>query len=245
MDVTIVLPSYRQPLMLRKQLDNWASYSANAREHFTLIVIDDGSPEPASEVIKASDGVQLYRVAVDIPWHRNPCRCLGATLCESPWLIQADLDHILPPASADALLATEVSHKKWYRFPRWRVGRADETRRKDAIPDSCEFGRVKEHGDSFLITRELFLKSPYDDAYGGGFLGGGSPFLKRMESIAPVELLPDEVCLHVYTRHVIPDASITTLSRDTSQYSKVRKEKERRGDTVPKMNLDFEWSRVF
>lgn len=242
--ITIILCYYRQPLMLAKQLANWREYSAAAREYFELMVIDDGSPEPASDIINASDGVQLYRVAKDIPWHRNPCRCLGAMQCDTPWMIQTDLDHILPTKSADALLETAVNPKRWYRFPRWRVGMADETRMKDSIQRSCEFGRVKEHGDSFLITRELFLKSPYDSSY-SGFLGGGSPFLKRMESIAPVELLPDDVCLHVYTRHVIPDASITMLSRDTSQYSKVRKEKERKGDTVPKMNLDFEWSRVF
>jgi hypothetical protein len=150
----------------------------------------------------------------------------------------------LPASSADALLSTKLEQRHWYRFPRWRVGRADETRRKDALPDDCEFGQIKEHIDSYLMTRDMFLSSPYDHAY-QGFLGGGSPFLKRMETLAPVKVLPSEVCLHVYTRHSVPDASVTTLSRDTSQYSKVRKDKERRGDTVPKMLLDFEWSRVF
>lgn len=230
--------------MLRKHLDNWAQYSPKARENFTLIVVDDGSPEPASNVIQASDGVSLYRIAKDVPWGRNVARNLGAHVCESPWLIQCDLDHVLPPSSADALLETEVSAEFWYRFSRWRVGKADETRRKDAIPDSCEFGRVKPHIDSYLIPRELFVLSPYDSEY-VGFLGGGSPFLKRMESIAPAKVLPDSVCLHVHTRHSVPDASVTTLSRDTSQYSKLRKEKERTGNTAPKMVLDFEWSRVF
>lgn len=241
--ITIVLPFYRQPLMLRKQLDNWAQYSHKAREHFTLIVIDDGSPEPASDVIKAGDGVQLYRIAIDREWGRNIARNLGAHLCESKWLGNFDLDHVLPPDSADALLKVQLDENSWYRFPRWRVGRADETRRKDAIPDHVEFGRVREHIDSHVMTRELFLKSPYDPEY-VGMLGGGSPFLKRMESIAPVKVLPENVCLHVYTRHVVPDASVTTLSRDTSQYAKLRKEKERTGNTVPKMTLDFEWSRV-
>jgi hypothetical protein len=229
--------------MLAKHLENWKLYSSRAREAFTFIVVDDGSPEPASDVVNASHGVQLYRVAVDIPWHRNPCRNLGAHLCETPWLIQLDVDHVLPPESADALLETEVSPKYWWRFPRWRVGKADETRKKDAIADDCEFGRVREHIDSYLITRELFMRAPYDSEY-QGFLGGGSPFLKLMESIAPVKLLPDAVCLHVHTRHSVPDASVTTLSRDTTQYSQLRKKKERAGDTIPKMVIDFEWSRI-
>lgn len=229
--------------MLQKQLDNWAQFSARARERLTLIVIDDGSPEPASDVIKASDGVQLYRIAKDVPWGRNIARNLGAHLCESKWLVNLDLDHVLPPDSADALLRLDLDDKFWFRFPRWRVGRADETRLKDDIAGHVEFGKIREHIDSHIMTRDLFMRSPYDSAY-QGFLGGGSPFLKRMESIAPVKVLPDSVCLHVHTRHSVADASVTTLSRDTTQYSKVRKDKERRGDTVPKMLLDFEWSRV-
>lgn len=244
MQCSIVIPYYRQPAMLKKQIDNWSQYSAKARESFTLMVIDDGSPEPASDVMTADSGAQLYRIAVDRPWGRNLARNLGAHLCATEWLLNIDIDHVLPPESADALLDTDVSPKYWWRFPRWRVGRADETRRKDAIPDNCEFGRVKEHIDSHLMTRELFMRSPYDSEY-VGFLGGGSPFLKRMASIAPVKLLPDNVCLHVYTRHAVADASVTTLSRDTTKYAQVRKEKERRGNTAPKMTIDFEWSRVF
>lgn len=243
MRFTIVLPYYRAPNMLRKQLENWAQYSTKARDQFTLMVIDDGSPEPAAEVIKPSDGVLLYRVAVDKPWNRNGARNLGAHVCETQWLLNCDIDHMLPPASADALLEVELSAKRWYRFPRWRVGRADETRRKDALPETCEFGRIKPHIDSHLMTRELFMRSPYDEDY-SGFLGGGSPFLARMESIAPVQVLTDDVCLHVYTRHAVADASVGTLSRDTSEYSRVRKAKEAAGNTTPKDLLRFEWSRV-
>lgn len=242
MNVSIVIPFYRQPAMLRKQIDNWASYSDKARQNFTLVVIDDGSPEPASDVIKAIDGVRLYRIAVDRPWNRNVARNLGAHVCETEWLLNIDADHLLPPESADALLETEVSSKYWWRFPRWRVGRADETRRKDQIGEDVEFGQIHEHIDSHLMTREMFLKSPYDQRF-TGFLGGGSPFLKRMGLIAPCRLLPDNVCLHVYTRHAVPDASVTTLSRDTSQYSKARREIERSG-VPPRIVLDYEWSRV-
>jgi glycosyltransferase involved in cell wall biosynthesis len=243
MRVTVVVCYYRAPIMLRKQLDNWASYSAKAREHFTLIVIDDGSPEPAADVIKPSDGVQLYRVAVDKPWNRNGARNLGAHVCKTEWLLNLDIDHLLPPSSADALLGTKIDPHHWYRFPRWRVGRADETRRKDAIPESCEFGKIRPHIDSHLMTRDLFMRSPYDEDY-SGFLGGGSPFLARMEATAPVKVLPDDVCLHVHTRHSVPDASVSTLSRDTSEYSRLRKLKERTGNTKPNNLLRFEWSRV-
>lgn len=242
-DVTVAIPYFSAPLMLKKQLENWAQYSARARQYFKLIVIDDCSPEPASDVIGSCDGVQLYRISTDIKWNRNGARNLAATFCETEYLLNLDIDHLLPPSSADALLETKIDPKCWYRFPRWRVGKADETRRKDSIPDDCELGRIKEHIDSHLMTRELFMRSPYDEDF-SGCLGGGSPFLARMVRIAPVKLLPDDVCLHVYTRHVVADASVTTLSRDTTEYARRRKAKEKAGNTTPKNLLRFEWSRV-
>jgi hypothetical protein len=230
--------------MLRKQIENWASYSPEARQQFKLVVIDDGSPEPASDVMKASDGARLYRIAKDVAWGRNIARNLGVHVSDTEYVLNIDIDHVLPPSSADELLKLELDPNAWFRFPRWRVGKADETRKKDSIPADCEMGKILPHIDSHLMKRDLFLKSPYHPAY-QGFLGGGSPFLKRMESIAPVKVLPDNVCLHVYTRHVIADASVTTLSRDTTRYAKIKKEIERTGYTVPKMVFDFEWSRVF
>ena len=64
-----------------------------------------------------------------------------------------DLDHLLPAASAVALCQYSLTPGTWYRFFRYRVGAADETRRKDALPDACTFGRIQPHGDSFLIER--------------------------------------------------------------------------------------------
>ena len=58
-------------------------------------------------------------------------------------------------------------------------------------------------------------------------------------------MLPEPICLHVYTRHVIPDASVTGLSRDTGPYAQLRREKERRGDTAPGQILRIPWERVF
>ena len=99
-------------------------------------------------------------------------------------------------------------------------------------------------GTVFSSSGHLFLESPYDEAY-AGMLGGGTPFLKRLEATAPRAILPEPICLHVYTRQVIPDASVTGLSRDTGPYARLRQEKERRGDTAPGRILRLPWERVF
>src|SRR5690554_4714940 len=106
--------------MLRKQLDTVSQYPKN----YKIIIVDDCSPEPAKDVINNSDNVDLYRIETDIPWNRGGARNLGAMLAETEWIIQIDTDHILPPESADRLLNTQINSSKWYRFPRYRVGKA-------------------------------------------------------------------------------------------------------------------------
>lgn len=247
-DLSIIIPCYNQPLMLAKQLETWSQYDRDVLDKLTFIIVDDCSPTPLEPVVrKASPDVlrrtRLYRMLQDVKWNRNICRNAAADITKTEWLLNIDVDHILPSMSAIALFATKVDPGCWYRFPRFRVGRADETRRKDAILDDREFGPIKPHIDSHLMTRELFMRSPYDPEY-TGCLGGGSPFLARLQEIAPVRLLPGDVPLYVYTRHAIADASIFTLDRDTSEYKRRRREKERTGNTTPKNLFQHEWERV-
>jgi glycosyltransferase involved in cell wall biosynthesis len=240
-EFSLICPYYRSPEMLRQQMSNWERYPEGVK----IIVVDDGSPEDALSVLREASQdllkrVCLYRITVDVPWNRGGARNLGATVATTDWIVHIDIDHVLPPESAEQLLDYDASPKRWYRFPRFRIGKADETRRKDAIPDEDEFGRVKEHIDSFLITRDLFMRSPYDEDY-SGCLGGGSPFLSRMAKLSAVQVLPEEIHLHVYTRHVVKDASVSTLSRDTSEYARRKQKKERSGNVKAVNPLRFPW----
>lgn len=228
--------------MLELQCKEWKDYP----EGIEIVVIDDGSPEPAADILKSSNRVKLYRVLQDIPWNRGGARNLGAHVAQTDWLLHVDIDHVLPAPCAWRMVERHfpppASH--WYRFKRWRVGKADETRRKDAIADDVRFGEVRPHGDSYLCTRELYWRvGGYDEDY-SGCLGGGSPFLRQMEREAPAGLFNGEVVLHVHTRDSVADASDHSLSRDTSEYSRRRRNKERRGDTKARNPLRFEWERV-
>src|SRR5690606_28253253 len=132
---------------------------------------------------------------------------------------------------------------RWYKFRRFRVGRADATRRKDAIPDDADFGEVKPHIDSYLCHRALYWGvGGYDEDYSGS-LGGSSPILAKMERAAPCVVLKD-TAWHVYPRHAIADASDTTLSRDRTRYETLRRRKAAAGDPAPQNVLRFPWHRV-
>ena len=189
------------------------------------------------------DSVDIYRIKEDIPWNREQARNLGAYMTLTDWLIHVDIDHILPCEAAEKLLESmdKLDHMKWYRFPRFRVGAADETRKKDKIHHRKKFGAIHPHIDSFLMRRDMFFTSPYDERY-SGCLGGGSPFLSRMTQIHGEPALLDEgICLHVHTSNEIQDASVTELSRDKEEYKARRK---KIADTPPVQILIHEWEKL-
>lgn len=249
--VTLIIPYYRAPNMLRKQLETISGYTSGIQ----VVVVDDGSPEPAADMFKKLPSklyqtiqgkVELYRIIPDIPWNREQARNLGAYVARSEWIIQVDIDHVLPILPCIQLLQAleqrQISADRWYRFPRKRVGAADDTRQKDKIAEKAASGWIHPHMDSYLITREQFLKSPYDERY-SGCLGGGTPFNERMSKLfGKPEILPDGIWLEVHTKHSVKDASITTLSREKKEYV------ERRtliGDSGPETILHHPWERVF
>jgi hypothetical protein len=225
--LTLIVPYYRQPLMLARQLEEWEKYPAGIE----FLVVDDGSPEPAREVLARTsapmrDRLRLYRIGVDLAWNREGARNLGAAKVTTEWLVQIDIDHILPAAASAHLVEYDPSPHFWYKFPRWRNGKADETRMKDALARDVEFGEVKPHIDSYLITREMYWGiNGYDEDF-VGCLGGGTDFLHRLErNYGAALMLPADICLHVYTRDKIADASVSTLSRDTRRGKQIARHK--------------------
>lgn len=237
--LTLIVPFYRNCQMLALQAREWQHYPDGVR----VVVVDDGSPEPAAPIV-AGTGAEVYRIKGDIPWNRGGARNLGATVATSEWIVHVDVDHVLPAAAAVALLGFAPEPGQWYRFPRWRNGPADETRRKDKVPDDAQFARIHPHIDSYLIERSLFWRAGgYDEDY-SGCLGGGTPFLKHLQTLAPVGLLPEDTALQVFTRGTCADASDFSLSRDTSEFTRRRRAKEAAGNTAARNPLRFEWERV-
>jgi glycosyltransferase involved in cell wall biosynthesis len=233
---SLIIPYYNQPTMLAAQMEIAKQYPDSVR----VIVIDDGSPVPAK--IPTKQNISLYRINIDIPWNREQARNLGAYVADTQWIIQVDIDHVLPVACATRLLELTLNPKDWHRFPRYRIGKADETRKKDTLSPDVEYGKIHPHVDSFLITRDMFLSSPYDERY-SGCLGGGTPFAARMKRLyGEPRMLPEDVFLQVYTKSKVKDASISTLSRDTSEYAR-RREQIGANDKPTKMLL-HPWHKV-
>lgn len=242
---SLVVPFYLNGRMLEEQIRVWEQYPAAVR----IVLVDDGSPEPACDIVLAHasvalrERISLYRIGVDIPWNRGGARNLGTVQAQTDWILHVDIDHVLPAGCVQPLLDFAPDPGRWYRFERFRNGRADDTRRKDKIADDVEFGRIHPHIDSYLCTRDLYWRAGgYDEDF-SGCLGGGSPFLKQLERLAAPAMAPTDAHLVVWTRSKAEDASDRTLSRDRTEYARRKREKERTGRTRPERPLRFTWSR--
>jgi hypothetical protein len=231
--LSIIIPYYNAPGMLARQLQEIAKYPPQLK----VVVVDDGSAVPA----EVPDWIELYRIDQDIPWNRGGARNLGAHVAQTDWLVHVDIDHILPTDAAWNLLDFDPKPGCWYRFPRYRIGEADETRNKDGIPREAAFGKIHPHMDSYLVSRADYWKcGGYDEDY-SGCLGGGTPFTKLLTNMSPPKLLPEPIRLHVHTRSSVPDSSVSGLSRDKTEYSR----RYRAKGLVKAVNpLRFEWRKV-
>jgi glycosyltransferase involved in cell wall biosynthesis len=240
---TLIVPYYRQPRMLAEQIRLWNAYPDDVH----VILVDDGSPEAALPIVNEfasgwlKQRLSLYRIGVDIPWNRGGARNLGTQQSATDWIVHIDIDHALLGDNARRLLDFKPDPKRWYRFERYRNGKADDTRKKDKIPPFLEFGKIHPHIDSYLCTKEMYWKAGgYNEDF-SGCLGGGSPFLALMDATGTASMLPSDISLQVYTRSVIADSSDHTLSRDRGEFSarKARMKKPYRGHDP----IRFPWTK--
>lgn len=244
-DFTLIVPFYRQTGMLAQQVTEWNRYPPGIQ----FIIVDDGSPEPAKGVVlkyaepETLERLRLYRICEDIPWNRSTARNLGARMAGTDWIVHVDTDHVLPWQPATRLLNMTPEPGNWYRFPRWRIGRADDTRKKDKIPDQAQCGQIHPHIDSHLMQRDLYWSvGGYDTRY-AGCLGGGTVFLRALQQKMKPRLLPDDIWLEVYTRSVIPDSSISTLDRSHTEFRR-RQKLIAAGKIPPRDPVPYAWERI-
>lgn len=257
--VTMIVPYYRQPEMLKRQIATWSTYSERAQKAFRFVVVDDCSPEPAESIqdlaytylFTRGLDIQTYRIEKDIPWNRSMARNLGTHVADTDWILHVDTDHVLQASAAESLIdGLEQGYfcpKRWYRFARFRVGAADETRKKDKVDPAAGFVEIHPHIDSYLCTTDAYWRAGgYNEDF-SGVLGGGSPFLKEMESANGTPIVTN-ITLHVYTRHAVPDSSERTLPRDPAAFKRRKAEIMKQHGTLKgrgiKAALRLPWKRV-
>lgn len=191
--VTLVLPYYANEYFLKVQAEGWMDYSSDLAECLSIIVIDDGSPEPAELPERYPCDMRLFRVDVDVPWNWLAARNIGAHYAADGWLLLTDMDHVVPAEALRSVVFGQHDPAVVYAF-----SRREHT--GEVIPP---------HSASFLLTRAMFWRiGGYDEALSGHY-GTDGDWRRRVAQVAPIRVLSDALVRYEY----VADSSTTRYAR--------------------------------
>lgn len=225
--VTFIYPFYRNQSFLRQQLAWWATYPAHLRAHLNAIIVDDGSPEPASDVLRGRElpfPVRLFRIGVDVRWNWLAARNIGFHHAAEGWCAVTDMDHVIPQTTADALVYGKHDPNGIYGFSR--------------IEYTGE--KVAPHPNSWFLARTMFWRiGGYDETL-SGFYGSDGEWRKRVAATAPLRILEDRLVRHEYQL----DSSTTAYLRKQPEDAAVRSLIAKRGKGWKPKTLSFPYEAV-
>lgn len=240
--LTLIMPFYLNSGMLELQYKLWSLWPEDLKSKIKIILVDDGSPEPAVAVARPEGlpYLSIYRVKEDMPWHQHGARNLGAHVAHEGWLLLTDMDHVLDRENAERLLKKlpKLLSQGCYTLDRYEA---------DTGLPTVQNGRLKPHPNSFVMTRSTYWRiGGYDEDY-CGIYGTDGMFRKRAADNSYYLHLTG-VGLARYTRDMVLDASTTTLprkeGRDPNAKKRVAAEKASRGEANVINTLRFEWEKV-
>jgi hypothetical protein len=240
--LSIILPFYANPTMLREQYRIWNDYPQDLKTQIEIVIVDDGSPmnESAATVPWPLDLPQrrLYRVPEDIPWHQHGARNLGAHEAVGDWLYLSDIDHVIPAESL-ALMLRLCNYEAIYTF-----GRVDAPDMRPTMKN----GVRKPHPNTFLMPKKAFWTiGGYDEDLTG--YGTDGFFRARLKDAGIPITHREDIRIVRYSREVIADASTRTLPRKEGRSPEHRAHvhalaRHKALTGLKPTVLNFEWRRI-
>jgi glycosyltransferase involved in cell wall biosynthesis len=179
--LTVVYPYYENPTFLARQMKHLAEMPEVLRNQFSVIVVDDGSPEhPARHAIDwrfARLDVRLFRIEVDVRWNWLAARNIGAHHAKTEWLLLTDMDHMIPAETMRVAVCGDLDHKIIYRFSRTGA-------------------KTHPHPNSWLYTKMMFWQIGGYDERMSGYYGSDGYYRRRCAATAPIRILSAPLELH-------------------------------------------------
>lgn len=261
--LSLVMPYYRNPGMMRRHLLVWRDeWSTDLKRDIEIVIVDDGSPDDAAADAIASmwggdrtglPALSLYRVTEDRPWHQHGARNLGAHVARGRWLFMTDMDHIVPASTMAEVLRLLPTLSKREVLT---LGRVDAPRtltwKADHWPEFArtrrEDGALKPHVNSFVVRRKYFWELGAYDEDLCGLYGTDKHFRIRLFGRGSIQRHLDHAPLIRVGREVIPDASTRGVERKVEGRSGLKKKvalrKKLEGRAGQTTTLNFPWERV-
>jgi hypothetical protein len=209
-----VLPYYDNARFLKRQLEHLDALPAAVRQCLGLVVVDDCSPaKPAIEVMQAHYHwrelntlryVRLFRIERDVRWNWIAARNIGAHHAPvDDWLLMTDMDHMLPPGTAEMLIHGVLEPAHIYRFERREhTGHA-----------------IHPHPNSWFLTRSMYWKIGGHDEALSGYYGTDGEYRRRCVKTAPIFIMNAALERHEF----IEDSSTTKYKRKQPEDAAVKR----------------------
>ncbi len=225
--VTIVMPYYDNAGFLVQQLEGWCRFPPAVKASLSAVIVDDCSPAPASDVLKGQlrpFPIRLFRIEKDVRWNWLAARNIGAHAASEGWVFLTDMDHVLPPETASALVYGLHDPKVVYGF-----NRVEHTG-----------ARILPHSASFFMTRSMFWKVGGYDERCSGFYGSDGLYRRRLAQTAPIQILTDDLVRHEF----VGDSSTRTYKRKQPQDAGLRRLVATFPPNSPPTTLSFPYHEV-
>lgn len=200
--VTLIYPFYSNHQFFAQQIDGWHAWPADLRQHVSAIIVDDGSPVPASLPTGLPFHMQLFRIEVDVRWNWLAARNIGFHHAPEGWCLVTDIDHVIPEQTLSSVVFGSHDSSVIYGFSR------SEHDGRELAP----------HPNSWLLTRTMFWSvGGYDERLSGHYGTDGS-WRRRCAETAPMAILADRLIRYEH----VGDSSTTSYKRKQPQDARVR-----------------------
>jgi hypothetical protein len=225
---TLIMPYYENPQFLREQFERWGTFDETIRAHMRVIIVDDCSQKfPASELLLAHKPpvpLRLFRIETDVRWNWLAARNIGAHHAEEGWLLITDMDHVLPPGTAELLIRGQHDAETIYRFQR----------------REWSGQQIHPHPNSWFYTRAMYWKIGGHDEALSGHYGTDGEYRRRCVKTAPIRIMDGVLERHEFRG----DSSTTTYLRKQPEDAGAKMKIYGRSKTWKPKKLSFPYHEV-
>ena len=224
--ISLIYSYYNCPQVIPLLVKNWLSWSNEAKENVTIILIDDGSRKKFYDEFKKfhTEGlhIEMYEIIPDIRWNQPGAFNLGISQAKTPWVMIMPVDRLIPQETIHKMIHYPLNENNLYLI-------------KDIV-NGKEVGRPP---GIFLLAKKAFMDcGMFDEDFCGNY-GYDDAMFRRKFSEKFRETNTD------WHLEVLPHASHEhKLIRDTETNKQLLNDKLS-GKTPASTNyLRFQWKKI-
>jgi len=219
---------------LSSLLEIYATYDNAVLDRVQFVIVDDGSPIPATLLRSINLNALLLRITKDIPWNQSGARNLGVVYARSDKILLTDVDLEIPADTLRRLICMKAPGRRIYKMRRLN-------------PDGSE---RKPAPNTFVLSRGRFLRLyGYDEEFSGHYGFEDTMFCRWQRYHGTRFLFLPRSC---YTKRRLLDNSRSyhSLERDMTHNGAVADQKRHRWRTHgweaghSRKFLNFSWEVV-